>query len=95
MTCICKSIPRNKRGEVTTSVGVLIYAFHVDCPEHGVIRSAETIPMKRIIKSNWVTKAEAITNVGFYRSKEGLKIANRTQDGEQALLEWIEWEPME
>ena len=51
--------------------------------------------MLRIIKSVWVTAQEAVSRVAYFRSKEDLRITRRSPDGQQALLEWIEWETPE
>ena|SRR5665213_2794086 len=91
--CICSRTPVRYRCEVTDKEGKILYAFHKLCPIHGYPNLVVTsTPMNRITKSVWVTAAEAVTKSGYYRAKEGLRIIQRSPDGMQALIEWVEWE---
>lgn len=94
MICLCtKPIPNARIGDVQDAEGKLLARFHLDCVEHGITVTMR--PMRRVLRSNWLTASEMVAQIAFYRQKDGLRRAQVSPDGKQLLVEWFDWEFIE
>lgn len=89
MTCICASIPHNRRAEVWSRgpLSILIHVFHQDCEEHGVVLGP-VLPGKAVDYKEWINQAQfrAILQHGI-----PFHVAEVAKDGLTALVEWSIW----
>lgn len=86
MDCNCTKTPRHRMGIALNTLGARVYAFNMDCPEHG-IGEPNYRPMREVWRRGWMTLMQALSLRG---KVDDIRVIRR--EGNQALMEWLDYE---
>lgn len=84
--CTCKVTPRNRIGQMFGPSNNLIFAFNMDCPEHG-IGPANYRPMQEHWKRAWMSLGQALQ---LRHLVDDIRLIQR--DGDRALMEYLTYD---
>ncbi len=88
MTCTCKVTPRDRVGQIHDRLGRLVYAFNMDCPDHGVVFS-QPRPMKEVWRRAIMTLEQALI---MRHRVDCIRLISREPGATVALMEWLDYE---
>ncbi|XAI95952.1 hypothetical protein [Microcystis phage Mwe-JY26] len=92
MTCICKSVTKDRAIYALGAKGEVLAVFSKDCPEHGLEVVSEVHYVRQTTQM-WFTRAEMVQKMLFLRKQEGLRLVEVSADQQRGLLEWVVWVP--
>ena len=86
--CTCHVTPTNRVGQMIDRHNRLVYAFNMDCPEHG-IGEPKFRPMRITWERAWMPLMQAIM---MNNQVDGMHCIKKASNGQSALMEWIKYE---